>query len=58
MAASRLSRSSRANPSSSITTLASRASSRLNGSMLEEPTVAQWQSMTATFACIKLSWYS
>jgi predicted homoserine dehydrogenase-like protein len=35
-------------------TFASRASSRLNGSMLLEPTVAQQSSMTATLACRKL----
>lgn len=45
-------------PASQATTLASRASSRLNGSMLLEPTVAQRPSTTATLACRKLAVYS
>ena len=46
--------SAAAKASSSTTTFASRASSRLKGSMLEEPTVAHLRSITATLACRKL----
>ena len=40
------------------TTFASRAISRLYGSMFDDPTVAQWSSITATFACRNDWWYS
>src|SRR5674476_964760 len=54
MDCSRSSRSSVAKPVSATTILASRASSRLNGSILDEPTVAQCWSITATLQCMKL----
>src|SRR5437773_1893450 len=54
IACSRLSCSSLAKPVSSTNTFASRASSRLNGSMLEEPMQAARLSKTATLACSKL----
>ena len=47
-----------ANAGSSTTTLASRASSRLKGSRLDEPIVTQWPSIAATLACRKLGAYS